>query len=564
MYRSCFSALMILFTAASPALGQGLSDPLPAPTDNGFRIGYERVLIAPNTSGIVDSRDSRTRINFFNEAPDGRHFLNDLRGQLYTIDSTISPTDNKGTTTKYLDLNDRFTDLRYDSGLAAGFINFTFHPEFVTNGKFYTIHAERGQDAQSNGKNPDFIPPTFDQSDITHHTVITEWTANNPAASVFSGSSRELLRVGTVPRSYFHPFGDAQFNPNARPSDDDYGLLYISGGDHGFINGLGAGGADPSNDTPLPSQLQRLDTLAGTLIRIDPRSASETGGIAGIGDYTIPDINPFANDNDANTLGEVFAYGLRNSHRITWDSVDVEQNDGVTGSLYASDIGGAEIEEVNRIIAGGNYGWVYREGTFVNALDFADNDTSNNSLDDTFIVNVDSDDDDGDNFLYPVLQYDHDSANTGFAIAGGIVYQGSIPELQGKFIFGDIVTGRLFVSELDDIRNIDLDRDINSLVGDDPLLGSAPFETFELIDEDGNSKTLRDLVQENLGSGYSSRIDLRFGVDAEGEIYVLTKSDGALIRLVPEPSSLVLLGSVGAFMLHRRRSRYEMLQERQI
>ena len=105
-----------------------------------------------------------------------------------------------------------------------------------------------------------------------------------------TGSRREILRVGTTADQYFHPYGDLQFNPLANPGDPDYGLMYISGGDWGYINGAGA--PQGSGNEGQPGQLQRLDTLAGTMLRIDPRSPSQTGGQAGIGDYTIPARNP--------------------------------------------------------------------------------------------------------------------------------------------------------------------------------------------------------------------------------------------------------------------------------
>ncbi len=64
--------------------------------------------------------------------------------------------------------------------LESGFIGFVFHPEFATNGLFYTVHSEHGP---GNPKTPDFIPPGYGLKDVTYHNVITEWRATNPAAN---------------------------------------------------------------------------------------------------------------------------------------------------------------------------------------------------------------------------------------------------------------------------------------------------------------------------------------------------------------------------------------------
>src|SRR5207244_13424380 len=151
-----------------------------------------------------------------------------------------------------------------------------FHPEFAKNGRFYTVHAERGP---GNPKKPDFIPIGYGLKDVTHHNIITEWHAANPAANTFQGTRRELLREAHVVANLTHPMGAVEFNPTAKPGDADYGLLYTSGSDHGFSNG---GGPNASN----PSQTQRLDSIMTAILRFDPRSPSVTHGVKGLGDYT--------------------------------------------------------------------------------------------------------------------------------------------------------------------------------------------------------------------------------------------------------------------------------------
>ena len=172
------------------------------------------------------------------------------------------------------------------------------------------MHAERGP---GNPRTPDFIPPGYGLKDVTYHNIITEWHAANPASNVFEGTRREILREAHVVANLTHPMGAVEFNPTAKPGDPDYGLLYTSGSDHGFSNG---GGPNASN----PTQTQRLDSIITAILRIDPRSPSVTHGVKGLGDYTIPMANKFAADGDPNTLGEIYAYGFRNAHRLSWDT----------------------------------------------------------------------------------------------------------------------------------------------------------------------------------------------------------------------------------------------------
>ena len=172
--------------------------------------------------------------------------------------------------------------------LESGFIGFDFHPEFARNGLFYTVHAER---ATGNPATPHFIPPGFSQADVTYHNIITEWRATNPAATAFEGTRSELLRVARIVNNLTHPFGAVAFNPTSKPGAADYGLLYTSGSDLGFSNG---GGPHANN----PGQTQRLDSVVTAILRFDPRSPTASGGVKGLGDYTIPAINKFAADGD--------------------------------------------------------------------------------------------------------------------------------------------------------------------------------------------------------------------------------------------------------------------------
>ena len=239
-------------------------------------------------------------------------------------------------------------------------------------------------------------------ADVTHHNIITEWRATNPAASTFEGTRRELLRVAHVVQNLTHPFGHVEFNPTAKPGTPDYGLLYTSGSDLGFSNG---GGPHANN----PGQTQRLDSVIGAILRIDPRSPSVSGGTKGLGDYTIPMANKLAADGDPKTLGEIYAYGFRNAHRLSWDLTD--------GTMFANDIGMNHIEEVNIVRNGENYGWMKREGYWENGMT-----RPGGALNQLFPLPADVlEGRQKDEFTYPVAIYDH---NEGQAIAVGCVLQG--------------------------------------------------------------------------------------------------------------------------------------------
>ena len=251
-------------------------------------------------------------------------------------------------------------------------------------------------------------------------------------------------------------------------------------------------------------RLQRTDTLAGTMLRIDPTSPTVSGGIAGLGDYTIPADNPFANDGDPNTLGEIYAYGFRNCHRISWDE---------NGNLFGMDIGQNQIEEVNIILPGLNYGWGEREGTFLNGQAVAGGEKSQ-----VYAATA------SPLFRDPVAQYDHDEGN---AISSGFAYTGTlVPELQGKFVFGDLVSGRLLYTDVAEM-----------LVADD-----GDNTTVALIQElqlnvGGSIQTMQEIVN-------SGRVDMRLGRDQAGEIIVMSKEDGSvrkLVTLTTGPSEWLLL-----------------------
>ena len=498
-------ALLLTVGGAVSLLGQITSNPitsnpLPAPIQKGSLAVQIRDLVRlPDTRGLrpLDQDVSPAgwaRVSFVKDLPDGRRFANDSRGFLYLIDGNNQPH-------VYANVAEAFPLAIYNR-LESGFIGFAFHPEFARNGLFYTVHAERGP---GNPKKPDFIPPGYTLNDVTYHNIITEWHATNPAANTFQGTRRELLREAHVVANLTHPMGALEFNPTAKPGDTDYGLLYTSGSDHGFSNG---GGPKANN----PDQTQRLDSIMTAILRIDPRSPSVTHGVKGLGDYTIPMANKFAADGDPKTLGEIYAYGFRNAHRLSWDLTD--------GTMFASDIGMNQIEEINIVRNGENYGWMKREGYFENARG-----TKRGELNQ--LIPLPAEILSGrqkDGFTYPVAIYDHDE---GASVTDGFTYHGRIPQLRGKFVFGDIQRGRVFVADVAALKKAD----------DGIPQTVAPIEEIQLytVDTSGNrtNVSLQELVNKTMGATIS-RADLHIGRSRDGELFITSRQDGWIRMLVPD------------------------------
>jgi hypothetical protein len=469
----------------------------PSIVKRGLAVEIRNLLRLPDTRGMRPADQDVSpagwaRVSYVRDLPDGRRFANDSRGVLYLLGANNEPR-------VYANVAALFPHAVYNR-LESGFIGFVFHPEFARNGLFYTEHAER---AAGNPKTPDFIPPGFAQKDVTYHNIITEWHATNPAANVFDGTRRELLREAHVVQNLTHPMGAVEFNPTAKPGDPDYGLLYTSGSDHGFSNGGG-----PNSNTA--SQTQRLDSIMTAILRFDPRSPKATGGVKGLGDYTIPVANKFAADGDPKTLGEIYAYGFRNAHRMSWDT---------DGTMFASDIGMNQIEEINIVRNGENYGWMAREGYWENGR------WRGGLLNDLFALPGDVLNGRGkDGFTYPVAMYDHDE---GRAVTGGFAYHGRIAALQGKFVFGDIQNGRLFAADLAAMKQAD----------DGIPQTVAQIEEIQLyvLDAHGSRMgvSMRELVDRTMGASLS-RVDLHISRTADGELLLTSRQDGTIRMLVPD------------------------------
>jgi len=484
------------------------------------------------------------RVNFMREEPGttasarnqrNRIFVNDLNGPLYILDK------QSGKFTTYLNFNGRngqpglFRRLPTESGFANGFISFAFDPDYARNGKFYTIHLEDpdapGPATPDNTNFPglsagyETTPEIATPGRTIREAVLIEWTDTDTSNSTFEGTARELMRLRM--NGQIHPMGDLIFNPTAHPGDPDWRVLYIACGD---------GGSGESRNAEIRSNPQRLDTLVGKILRIVPdlTDKKDSSTVSENGRYRIPKDNPFASKTGAR--GEIWAYGLRNPARLTWD---FDPRNPRENHLIASVIGLYTWETVVVIKKGANYGYSLREGN--QKLDDA-NHLSDLSGDDRIPVRINATETDGVVApTYPVLQYGHVRGG-GDAVSSGYVYRGkAIPSLAGKYIFGDITTGNVWW--VDYARMLTSDTSKPETVPEMhpvKIRWSAPGGGGEVY---GSVYPITELVYHSRGGtaptmpGFAKvpdggRSDIHFWADSTGELYIMSKSDGMIRKVV--------------------------------
>ncbi len=281
-----------------------------------------------------------------------RIFIAEQRG----IISTFNNDPNSDTATVFLDIENQVFDGENEMGL----LGFAFHPNFVSNGFFYVSYT-----------------PTRNRS------VVSRFQASGTDLADVDISSEQILLEIPQPFSN-HNGGQLAFDAD--------GLLYISSGD-------GGSGGDPQGNA------QNTANLLGAILRIDVDV--QANGL----NYGIPEGNPFVSS--AVARPEIYAYGLRNPWRISFDSA--------TGLLWAGDVGQGELEEIDIIVNGGNFGWNIQEGSRC---------FEQNSCDSTGLI-------------APVFEYNHNQGDV--SVTGGYVYRGNaIPELQGRYVYGDFESGRIW------------------------------------------------------------------------------------------------------------------------
>ena len=391
-------------------------------------------ITADNTD--ANTRSQLARVNSFRDEPGGRRFfVNDLNGPLYILDKQTK------TFTTYLDFNGLaghsglFPKFTYARNFATGLTNVILDPDYAHNGVFYTLHMEdpstpgpsaaprsgvvAGLDLSGYTTTPAVPTPTVN-GQIDREVVLVEWTDRNITNTTFEGTARELLRV-QYPLAP-HPLGEMTFNPAARPGDPDWRVMYLGAGDS-------QSGEQRDSRRLNP---QRLDTLVGKILRIVPdlREHTRTSAVSENGRYRIPNDNPFVAVDGARK--EIWAYGLRNPHRLAWDG----------STLLAFNIGLVTWETVDVIHKGANYGYPLREGT--------QSMSSTNGIgplpaEDLIPIHISDTVTHGTvKPTYPVIESPHSRDAGGDAIAGGFVYRGTlVPALKDKLVFGDITVGRI-------------------------------------------------------------------------------------------------------------------------
>ena len=267
------------------------------------------------------------------------------------------------------------------------------------------------------------------------------------------------------------------------------GFLYLSAGDGGSGNDPGERAQDPGE-------------LLGKMLRLDVGVPAEPDSIpvAGAG-YAIPADNPFVGV--AGVLPEIWAFGLRNPYRFSFDRV--------TGDLWIADVGQDAREEIDFEPAddpgGRNYGWDVEEGTLCNPSDPAPAPPC------------------GDPSLTPpVFEYPHSGGNC--SITGGFVHRGSVPAIGGHYLYGDFCTGRIW--SLDPATGLETERTDE--------LGAAGGAGFSLVGfgEDGFGGNYVVLRSGSVHRITAAPPECGDGIDNDGDGQIDEGDSGCLGRAWPE------------------------------
>lgn len=339
-------------------------------------------------------------------AGDSRLFVVERGGLIKIINS-----DGSVNSTPFLDI-----DSKVLSGGERGLLGLAFHPQYQTNGIFFVNYTNN-----------------------SGNTVVAKYTTSPPNSNTANVASEVIFLTANQPYSN-HNGGDLAFGND--------GYLYIGLGD-------GGGSGDPEN------RAQNLTTFLGKMLRIDVDNP------AGGNNYSIPADNPFPNTENPNALPEIWAYGLRNPWRFSFDSQNHD--------LWIADVGQGEIEEINMVTAsqaGLNYGWRCYEG------------------DQTY--NTSGGCPSSSELTFPISQYTHSSS--GYfkcSISGGYVHRGTQqPNFNGWYFFADYCSNEIGI----------------------------------LINSGGNWNMT--FTQPYSGNGWTA-----FGEDINGELYVVGISSGSIFKI---------------------------------
>ncbi len=414
----------------------GCESALPPPDNDLLSVGLE--LVAAGLTAPVHVA-----------APDdggGRLFVVSQPGliQIVTADGALLEQ-------PFLDIRGQVVPLveSYDE---RGLLSLAFHPDFAANRRSFVAYSR-----------PD-PSGAFDS-----YVRIAEFTVDpHDANRADPASERVILEVAKPGDN--HNGGQLAFGPD--------GFLYLSIGDGGGAGDEGAG------HTPGVGNAQDRSNLLGKILRIDVDAAEP---------YAIPEANPFVTDPAARP--EIWAYGLRNVWRFSFDD-----RAGGSGRLFAGDVGQNLTEEVNLIVAGGNYGWRLREGRHC-----FDPDSPLTAPDDCTLTAAD-----GAPLIDPILEYSHAD---GTSVIGGFVYRGArLPGLVGQYVFADFTGGFL----------------------------ASNGRIFAAQESSTGEWSFREIRMAGRESGRIDRYIYSLGQDADGELYLVTNSvpgptgdGGEVYRIVP-------------------------------
>jgi len=329
------------------------------------------------------------RLVWMSEAPDGsgRLFAVGQAGKILVFKKGSDGGDAK----EFLNIEDRHPYFENEDGL----MSIAFHPGFRTNGLFYIYY---------NQKNP--ADQNLKPQNYPFRSVISEFKASTADPDKADMSSERVVLEVQQP-FWNHKGGEVCFGPD--------GYLYLALGDGGL-------GGDPFGSG------QSTSTLLAKMLRIDVNTRATVGRGSNQHQlqYGFPPDNPFVNEpnNESGARKEIFAYGLRNVWRYSFDRK--------TGDLWAGDVGQILWEEVDLIVKGGNYGWSVREG----AHHYKPGP-------------------EGAQYIEPVMEYPHNPGLSpesmfpnhaaGSCVTGGYVYRGkNFPALAGIYIYADFITGAVW------------------------------------------------------------------------------------------------------------------------
>ncbi len=393
-------------------------------------------------------------------SPVGLIAVPDETGSMFVVDQVgiiwLMTADGKVLETPFLDLRSRMIRLNADFD-ERGLLGLAFHPAFATNGRLFVYYSAP---LRSEG------PQNWD-----HTSHISEFRLSLTDPDKADPESERIILEVDEPQAN-HNAGQITFGPD--------GYLYVALGDGGRA-------ADTGTGHPPMGNGQDTATLLGSILRID---------VDGAQPYGIPSDNPFVGKDGRD---EIFAYGLRNPFRISFDI-------GGNHELFVGDVGQQLWEEVHIVTRGNNYGWNIKEGP-----ECFDPFKAGQPAKECPDVGAS-----GELLVDPIIAYRNSRNNgAGTAVIGGFIYRGNaLPRLQGAYIFGDFTVSRQAPDGL-------------LFIATRP---SAP----------GVKWLFEELAVNTTENGRINAFLRSFGQDASGELYVLTAdvpgpagNTGKIFKIVP-------------------------------